>query len=190
MDYLIISSHPYEGSFNYAVVNNLKNHLADKGHAISVIDLVKDGFNPVMTKEDLKQWGSGQIEDELIKKYQEKIKNAETLIFPFPIWWGSMPAVLKGFCDKVFLQGFAYKYNESGQMQGILTDKKAVVITTMETPLEVYNGMFNSPVENAFIKVTLQTCGIEVINYLQVDKIVSGGRENAETKMKEILNLF
>ena len=56
----------------------------------------------------------------------------------------------------------------------------------METPVEVFANYFNNPVEGAFIKDTLQACGIEVIRYEQIDKIVSGGRDYTEKKMVEI----
>lgn len=186
MKYLIIKTHPYNGSFNEGATKAIKETAESKGHSVIEIDLITDGFNPVMTAEDLKAWGQGQSVDPLVKKYQKAIENVDILVFPFPIWWGNMPAVLKGFCDKVLLPGWAYKHGDSGDLIGLLTTKKAIVITTMETPVEVFANYFNNPVEGAFIKDTLQTCGIEVIRYEQIDKIVSGGRDYTEKKMVEI----
>ncbi len=186
MNYLVINSHPYSGSFHAGAVQAVREEAARKGHRVSVVDLVADGFNPAMTSADLKAWGQGQSIDPLVKRYQQEIEKADVLVFPFPIWWGSMPAVLKGFCDKVLLPGWAYKYGAAGEMIGLLTAKKAIVITTMETPVHVYNAYFNNPVEGAFIKDTLQTCGVEILRFEQIDKIVSGGREHAERKMNEI----
>lgn len=190
MKYLIITSHPYRGSFNAAVVKEIKEHLEQKGNAVNCIDLVEDGFNPVMGEKDLKLWGQGQAKDPLVAKYQEDMEDADIFIFPFPIWWGTMPAVLKGFCDKVLLPGWAYQHGSSGEMIGSLTSKKAVVITTMQTPEDVYNSYFNNPVEGGFIKDTLQSCGVEVLKHFLIDQIVSGGEEYTEGKMKEILKFF
>lgn len=190
MKYLIISSHPYNGSFNAGVAKSIKETAEQKGHEVSKIDLVSDGFNPVMTAGDLKAWGQGSSIDPMVKSYQAMIEAADILVFPFPVWWGTMPAVLKGFCDKVLLPGWAYRYGENGEMIGQLTSKKAIVITTMETPVEVFENHYKNPVDGSFIKDTLQTCGIEVIHYLQIDKIVSGGREHAESKMNEILKFI
>ena len=186
MNYLIIKSHPYNGSFNEGTAKAIKETAESKGHDVSEIDLIADGFNPVMTAEDLKAWGQGQSVDPLVNKYQKEIENTDIMVFPFPIWWGAMPAVLKGFCDKVLLPGWAYKHGDNGEMIGLLTTKKAIVIATMETPVEIFADYFNNPVEGAFIKDTLQTCGIEVIRYEQIDKIVSGGRDYAESKIDEI----
>ncbi len=190
MKYLIVSSHPYNGSFNAGAVQTIKEAALSKGHAVRLIDLVEEGFNPVMTSADLKAWGQGQPVDPMVERYRKEIEDADVLVFPFPIWWGSLPAVLKGFCDKVLLPGWAYKYGDNGEMIGLLTSKKAIVITTMETPEDIYNSYFNNPVEGSFIKDTLQTCGIEVLSFEQIDKIVSGGRAYAESKMREMSKLI
>ncbi len=190
MKYLIIASHPYEGSFNAAAVRALRDAAQQKGHSVQTIDLIADGFNPVMTAADLKAWGEGQAVDPLVKTYQAAMDDADVLVFPFPIWWGAMPAVLKGFCDKALLPGKAYRHSENGEMIGLMTDKQAIVITTMETPVDVFAGYFNNPVEGAFLKDTLQSCGIAVKSYLQIDKIASGGRAYAESKLQEIVKLI
>lgn len=190
MKYLLISSHPYSGSFNAGIAETAEKTVREKGDEFSKIDLVADGFNPVMTAEELKAWAQGTVIDPLAKKYQQEIANADILVFPFPIWWGLMPAVLKGFCDKVLTNGFAYKTDDYGQMAGLLTEKKAIVITTMQTPKDIYNGFFKNPVGGAFIKDTLETCGLKIEKYINIDTIASGGREYAEEKMNEIKNLF
>ncbi len=191
MKALIIHSHPYDQSFNTQVVHAASEILSAKsGYTVETIDLVDDGFDPVMSSEDLKLWRTGAYHDKLAESYMEKLNQADLLIFPFPIWWGAMPAVLKGFCDKVLLPGKAYKYGEAGEMIGLLKGKRAVVVTTMQTPLEVFNSYFNNPVEGAFIKDTLHSCGVEVIKYFAFDQIVSGGREGAEEKLQEVRAYF
>ncbi|HMM06910.1 MAG TPA: NAD(P)H-dependent oxidoreductase [Clostridiales bacterium] len=190
MKYLVISSHPYKGSFNAAATKAIMETASEKGHDIKEIDLVADHFNPVMTSEDLNAWRHGQTIDPLVKTYREAMEDADVLVFLFPIWWGSMPAVLKGFCDKVLLPGWAYCYGESGEMIGLLTTKKAIVVTTMQTAEDVFETMFRNPVDGGFIKDTLQTCGIEVLHYVQIDQILTGGREYTESKIVEIKGLI
>ncbi len=187
MHCLIITSHPYRGSFAAGLAQNLRQALLTRGHSVAQIDLVADGFNPVMAGEDLREWGKGQYVDTLVGQYKTELQKAELLIIPFPVWWGGMPAILKGFFDKVFLPGFAYKYGEKGELIGLMKDKKALVVSTMETPNEVFNSYFGNPVEGALLKDTLGTCGIEVIQHFALDKIVSGGREAAEAKMDAVI---
>jgi putative NADPH-quinone reductase len=189
LHYLIIKSHPYEGSFNNGAANLLKETAQSRGHSAAEIDLIADGFDPVMSAEDLQAWRQGESHDPLVKKYQALIESADMLVFLFPVWWGVMPAVLKGFCDKVLIPGWAYKYDENDKMVGLLKNKKAIVVVTMEVPMAVFEDQLMNPIEGAFIKNTLQVCGIEVVQYKMIDKITSG-REYAESKMAEIKRLI
>lgn len=189
MKYLIINCHPYEKSFNYTLCQSIKDKLSKK-HQVQLIDLVADGFNPTMTANDLNLWRSGKTADKLVEKYMQEITNADVLVFTFPVWWGSMPAILKGFCDKVLLPNFAYKYDEDHNMIPNLTGKKAVVVTTMEMTVEMLNEMFNDPIKNAFVNITLQTCGIETLKHFQIDKITTAGGDYATEKFNEVLSYF
>ncbi len=139
-----------------------------------------------MRAEDLKLWSKGETQDPLVRQYQAAINKDNLIVFAFPVWWGTMPAVLKGFCDKVLLPGWAYRHGETGEMIGLLTTKKAIVISTMETPADVFKSYYNDPVEGAFLKDTLQTCGIKVLHHFQIDRIISGGRAYTDAKLHEI----
>lgn len=81
----VIYAHPYEGS-----------------------------FNPVYSKEELALFNQGQVLDPSVQKYQQMIKESRRLIFIFPIWWADMPAIVKGFLDKVLLKQFAYVESKTG----------------------------------------------------------------------------
>ncbi len=190
MNYLIIGCHPYNGSFAAGVTKNITDILKSKGETVTLIDLIADGFNPVMDQEDLKLWTEGRYKDSLVGRYKAELQKADVLIFPFPIWWGIMPAVLKGFVDKVFLPGFAYTYGQNGEIIGLMAGKRAVVITTMQTPSAVFKEHYGDPVTGAFIKDTLNTCGITVDKHFVVDRIMSGGRENSEHAMSMIIKYF
>lgn len=190
MKIVTIVSHPYQGSYNAEIVSRIASQFSSSGHEFEIIDLVEDRFNPVMTANDLKQWGQGLFADEQSEAYFDKISAADIVIFPFPIWWGSLPAVLKGFIDKVFLPTKAYHYGPNGELIGNLNGKKAVVITTMETPIEYFNGALGNPVENQFIKNTLTICGIETIGYFEIDKIISASDQQRTNWLNEITSFF
>jgi len=190
MNYLIIKSHPYKGSFNEGVAQVISEEAKTAGHHVSEIDLVADNFNPVMTADDLYAWTKGESLDPLVKKYQKAIEKADILVFPFPTWWGSIPAILKGFCDKVFLPGWAYESGPFGTLKGHLTSKQAIVITTMETPDLIFSLYFHNPVKNAFVRDTLQACGIKVIAFRQFGRMSSGTRQHAERQMAKVKKLI
>ena len=130
----IIFSHPWNGSFNKAILDKVVEKLEETKEKYTIIDLNKDGFNPVMTEKELNLYSQGKSTDPLVLKYQEILKNTDELILIFPIWWMSLPAILKGFFDKVMLRGFAYENTQNG-IKGFLTNiKTAKMITTATAP--------------------------------------------------------
>ncbi len=135
----IIFSHPWNGSFNKAILDKVVEKLDETKEKYTIIDLNKDGFNPVMTEEELSLYSQGKSIDPLVEKYQEILKNTDELILVFPIWWMSMPAILKGFFDKVMNKGFAYESTQTG-IKGLLTNiKTAKMITTATAPKFLLN---------------------------------------------------
>ena len=130
----VIFSHPWDGSFNKAILDQVVKKLDETKEKYTVIDLNKDGFNPVMTEKELSLYSQGKSIDPLVLKYQEILKNTDELILIFPVWWMSMPAILKGFFDKVMVKGFAYESAKNG-IKGLLANiKTAKMITTAEVP--------------------------------------------------------
>lgn len=121
----IVYAHPWDGSYNHAILTSITEKLETKKEPFQVIDLYKDGFNPVFTAEELKHFHKGETPYSLVKDYQEKLKQSTELIFIFPVWWWDLPAILKGFIDKVMLRGFAFTEDQhTGALKGLLTNIK------------------------------------------------------------------
>ena len=188
MKFLIIDSHPYDQSFNRQLTQKIRETLQGR-HEAEILNLVEDGFNPVMEAADLKLFSQGQAADPKVTEYQKKIQEADVLVFSFPIWWSTMPAILKGFLDKVLLYGYAYTYGESGMLEGLL-NKQAVVITTMETPNSIFDEMMNNPVKSQFINATLGSCGVNTMRHYQIDLINSGTSQHRTDRFNEIVDYF
>lgn len=188
MKFLIVDSHPYSESFNRQLTRKIEEAVKEK-HQVEVVNLVDDKFNPVMEAADLRLFSSGKSADPKVAEYQQKIDEADCLVFAFPIWWSTMPAVLKGFLDKVLLYGYAYTYGENGMLEGLLS-KQAVVITTMETPNSMFDEMINNPVKNQFINATLGSCGVQTIRHFQIDQINSGTSDYRKETFNKIVEYF
>lgn len=92
---------PHNRSFSAVLLLQAKSAYEKLGCLVDIIDLHKDGFDPVMHKNDLVNWRKQIVIDHLVNSYQQRILNSDELIFIFPIWWESMPAMMKGFFDKV-----------------------------------------------------------------------------------------
>ena len=137
MKIAIVYAHPSAESFNHSLLEAFKSGIKEAGHEADVIDLYADGFDPVLT---FSEQGSSK---ELVVSYQEKIKEADHLAFIFPTWWYRPPAILEGFLDQVFSQGFAFKYLPSlfgfiPRVKGLLPVKKIIVMETYGGPSWYY----------------------------------------------------
>lgn len=170
----IIYTHPYEQSFNHAILTTLQNFFLDNNTESQVIDLYADNFDPVMSKQELSVHSTGETNDPLVKKYQEMIKGSDELIFIFPIWWQTYPAMLKGFIDKVMLRNFAYLAGKDVDWQGLLTNiKKTTVISTSTVTKEYLINDCGDPIQGVFINRTLVDLGIpaEKTNWIHYGKV-------------------
>ncbi|MDR2084594.1 MAG: NAD(P)H-dependent oxidoreductase [Bacteroidales bacterium] len=163
----IIFAHPWHRSFNKAILDTVIEALSEEYTEYQIIDLHKDNFNPVLSEEELIIFNEGKYIDPLVKKYQDMILMSNDLIFIFPDWWSSMPAILKGFFDKVFLKGFAYD-DSNNSWKPLLKIPKSMVITTSGQPTEniskfgdVYNDMIFNILTSVGIENTLwMNCGL------------------------------
>ncbi len=163
MDYLIIYSHPNPKSFNHAIKESIEKKLKEKNKSFETRDLYSIGFDPVMKPDDFIAIQKGEHLPD-VKKEQELIKNTETVIFIHPIWWYSMPAILKGYIDRVFSYGFAYIQTEKG-IEPLLTDKKVVIFNTLGETEEQCEGTGICQCIKKTIGGTFEFCGMEVIKH-------------------------
>lgn len=144
MNSLIIYAHPNPASFSAALKSEIEKALEAKGDQLKVRDLYALNFNCILSGADLSGIYSGNIPED-IKVEQDIISWADNIILIYPIWWTGLPAIAKGYIDRVFTYGFAYKVGENG-VEGLLKGKKAYLITPHGTPKEYYepSGMLNS----------------------------------------------
>ncbi|MDY0277098.1 MAG: NAD(P)H-dependent oxidoreductase [Acholeplasma sp.] len=164
MKTLIVYAHPWDGSFNHFVLEKVEGLLKKQGKEVDVIDLNKDGFDPVMRPADLKVFAKGEYHDQLAKSYVEKLKEADELVLVFPIWWYGEPAILKGFYDKVLLKGQVYDQVDH-QLQGLLKTKNAVILTTANIDKTIF-GYLGDPINNILAGGILKTIGINKCDWM------------------------
>ncbi|KZL25781.1 NAD(P)H-dependent oxidoreductase [Pseudovibrio sp. Ad37] len=171
MRVLIVFNHPYEGSYCHAVLGSVMKGLLSNDHEVDLIHLDNDEFDPVMRSKDLKAFVSARIQpqesaellDPQVQDYKARLQRAEHIIFIFPIWWELMPALTKGFIDKVIFPGIAYDYNEHGtRMLCKLSELRGVtMITTMNTPGFAYRLIFGNAIKKAVLTRTFWKMGVK-----------------------------
>jgi NAD(P)H dehydrogenase (quinone) len=109
MKTLLIVAHPRRSSLTFAVAEAFAASLAQRSHEVEWVDLVRERFDPVLREPDEPDWGdpAKQYSATVRAEMARVARNAATVLV-FPVWWWSMPAILKGWIDRVWNHGFAY----------------------------------------------------------------------------------
>ncbi len=191
MKTVIVYDHPYEGSFCHAIKERIvKNELA-KGNEVEVIDLHQDNFNPVMSGQDLLAFIKHDMIDEQAIDYVKKIKEADHLVMVFPIWWELMPAMTKGFIDKIIFPGSTYSYTKSGYgMETLLTNLKSVtVVTTMNTPSVMYKFIYGNAIYKSLVKGTFKKSGIKNTKWISFNMVKASKAEKREKWLNKLATI-
>jgi NAD(P)H dehydrogenase (quinone) len=134
MSTLIVYSNTNDKGHCHAILESVKEQLKVKGETFILADLNADKYDPVMYANEHYTAGKHEISQQT-KKYREQLSATNKIIYIYPIWWNTMPAIMKGYFDKVFGARFAFKFIKKSYLPfaipvGLLTDKKAVVIVS------------------------------------------------------------
>jgi NAD(P)H dehydrogenase (quinone) len=174
MKHLIVVAHPVLDSFTMGVARAYATELEALGHSQITFDLYRRGFDPVLAARELLTTGSEQVAGADVEQAQEAIRDADVLTAIYPLWWLSMPAILKGYVDRVFARGFAYESHE-GIVRGLLSGKRAVLVTVSGAPLPllVQSGGWNA-VQMLQDTHVFRSVGFKLLEHLHFDQIVPG----------------
>lgn len=188
MKTVIVYDHPYEGSYSHAILEAVIKGINKTNGQYEVIDLDKEDFNPVMTSADLLGFVKHQAVDPVAISYAKKLSQADHLVFIFPIWWELMPALTKGFIDKVIYPGLTYDYQKNGiSMVSLLPKlKSTTVITTMNTPKIMYTFTYGNAIKKALIKGTFKKSGMKNVKWMSLN-MVKMVRQEKRKKWLEII---
>lgn len=154
---LLILAHPRKDSLCGALATAYKQGAAESGADLREMTLADEDYDLNVIHHSPRQ----QLMEASIKKAQELITWAEHIVFVYPTWWGTMPALLKGFLDRVLMPGYAFNETEhAGQYEQLLQGRTAELLVTMDTPPWVYRWIYRQPGHNAMKRSTLGFCGI------------------------------
>ena len=176
---LIINGHPNKKSFNFGVAESYKNGALQNIKAeIKEIVIADLHFNPNL---EFGYQERTELEPDLLDAW-EKIKWADHLVWIHPVWWGGLPAITKGFIDRLFLPGFAFQPRENSIFwDKLLKGKTARIITTLDQPGWYFWLMTGRPSVNQLKKATLEFCGIKPVKVTYIG-IVKTSNENLRNK--------
>ena len=137
MKVLVVLAHPNPDSFSHAIVDKASATLAECGHSVSVIDLYAIGYSPAMTRAELAAYPtSTPAIDPMVVEHTRLLQECTTIVFVYPTWWSSMPAILKGWIDRTMLPGVAFSVHpETLKLQPGLTNVRRLIgISTFGGP--------------------------------------------------------
>ncbi|MFK7792083.1 MAG: NAD(P)H-dependent oxidoreductase [Devosiaceae bacterium] len=127
---MVIYAHPVPESFCGALHTRILEGLKAKGHAVDDCDLYAEGFSPVLTTQERRDYHDETINTAPVQGYVDRLRAADKIVFVYPVWNFGYPAILKGFFDRVFLPGISFKL-VNGHVRPALTHiKKHAVVTT------------------------------------------------------------
>ncbi len=183
---LIIIGHPDEESFNFGIFNAYKTGALNSGAEVQEIKIRDLKFNPNLEFGYRKRT---ELEPDLLEA-QDKIKWADHLVWIYPVWWGSVPAIMKGFIDRVFLPGFAFKKREgSVWWDKFLVGKSARLISTLDQPVWFYKLVNGSPSDKAMKRLTMNFVGIKKVKITNIGPLRLSKPEFRTKWLQKIENL-
>ena len=190
MNVLIVYAHPNPLSFNQSILKVVNAAFKNKGATVRLKDLYAERFDPVLGEAQLSLQNEGKIPDD-IKCEQEQVTWADTIVVIYPLWWFDRPAILKGWFDRVFTNGFAFSFDENG-VQGLLKGKRAVVVVTAGGAREDF-GRNADQLTKSTTEGTLAFCGItDIVDrvFYSVPIVDDDARKQMLDELEELVEKF
>lgn len=165
---LLILGHPVKDTFSDSLRESYKKGALASGAEVREMTLRKLKFD-LNFSEGYR--GTQELEPDLLEA-QENITWADHLVFIYPNWWSTFPALLKGFIDRTFLPGFAFRYRSGTLLwDKLLTGRSARLIVTMDTPPWYYWLVYRRPGHNAMKRGILEFCGIRPVRITTIGSL-------------------
>ena len=174
---LVILGHPDQNSFCGSLSKSYIDSAKVSGSEIRELQLGELKFDPILWKGYKK---IQELEPDLVKA-QELIKWSNHIVFVYPNWWGTIPALMKGFFDRVLLPSFAFKYRKDSPLwDKLLSGRTAHLMVTMDTPPWYYRWIYHRPGHNEMKRAILGFCGIKVVKISEFALIKGSSQQQRE----------
>jgi NAD(P)H dehydrogenase (quinone) len=152
MRYLVIYAHPVDGSFQSALHRCVVETLTAAGHDVDDCDLYAENFQPVLSAGERRAYHSPTPDTAYVATEIERLRRAEGLVFVFPTWWFGMPAILKGYIDRVWIPGVAFELKDGRTLPLLRRIRRFAVVTTYGSPWWLNKFLFHDPNRHTFLR--------------------------------------
>jgi NAD(P)H dehydrogenase (quinone) len=157
---LVVHAHPDPDSFSAAVVGAIEQGLRNGGHESRIVDLYGEGFTTAMTNaERLAYHEDEPIVDDQVRAYAAHVRWADALIFVYPTWWAGMPAVMKGWLERVLVPGVAFRLDEHGKVRPGLRHARRLVGVSTYGSRRLYVALMNDGGRRTINRTLRLSCG-------------------------------
>lgn len=182
---LVIASHS-SGSYGLALTEAYAEAAKLLGHEVRLLRLDRLRFDPIL---HLGYQVVQPLEPDLVRA-QADIAWAQHVTLAYPIWWGSVPALLKGFLDRVLLPGFAFKYDEGKKYpRPLLAGRRAQLLVTMDTPPWYFRWVYWAPGIFQMKTTTLAFCGLAPVKCMMIGPVREADQALRERWMGKVRKL-
>ncbi|MGD6818973.1 NAD(P)H-dependent oxidoreductase [Metabacillus sp. 84] len=189
MKALIIFAHPKLDSFNGAILETVMDQLKMLQAEIVVRDLYRLNFQPVLMEDNYSEFFQTKVSPDIAEE-QSYIQWAEQLIFIFPTWWAGMPAMLKGYIDRVFTNGFAFRMLKGGS-EGLLKGKNGLIFQTTGQPEQnLKPSQLVMAMETAMDYGIFHLCGIEMVSHRFMYGVTFADQATKKRMLREVRDIL
>lgn len=186
MKILVVLGHPDSNSLNHAIAHAVRDDLLDDGHDVMFHDLYEEGFFPLLAAKEIPESG---IIDQIVETHCHDLSSADVIVIVHPNWWGQPPAILKGWVDRVFRPGVAYRFEEGDAGEGIpiglLNASSAIVFNTSNTPVAREQSAFGDPLEAIWRRCIFDLCGVKNFHRRMFSVVVTSTMEQRLSWIEE-----
>jgi putative NADPH-quinone reductase len=190
---LVVYAHPVEESFVSALHQCVVTALRVAGHEVDDCDLYREGFSPVLTGEERRAYHDVEANRAIAPKDVERLRGCEGLVLVFPTWWYGMPAMLKGYIDRVWLPGVAFTLDNGRTRPSLHNIKRFAAVTTYGSPWWL-NKLMGDPSRRVFMRGIrlLFAAGARVDWYARygMDSADAATRERFLRKVEQAMRAF
>jgi NAD(P)H dehydrogenase (quinone) len=190
MKILIVLGHPDPKSLNHAIAHAVRDDMRAAGHDVVFHDLYAERFDPLLVTDEILE--NGTI-PETIQAHCADLCSADGVVIVHPNWWGQPPAILKGWIDRVFRPGLAYRFEEGDSGEGVpigmLRAKAAVILNTANTKEARERNVFGDPLDAIWRRCIFDLCGVRSFHRRMFAVVVTSTKEQRLAWIEEAREL-
>jgi putative NADPH-quinone reductase len=193
MQCLVVSAHPLEKSLCSTLTERIVTDLQAAGHTVTIEDLYQEVFDPVLSREERISYYREDYRVDAVAKQVTRLLAAEAIVLVFPTWWFSMPAILKGWFDRVWIPGVAYDHTpDFGPIQPRLnTLRYMLAVTTLGAPWWVDRLVLRQPVKKvlkfALVAACAPQCRFQMLSHYKCERLTQQQVASFSKRIRKIV---